>query len=169
MLINPCNIDLLKEPFGIVIRNAEITKRKILSLVKDSKKIITVGDTTTKKFLNFGFIPNLSIIDNKEQRILISNPIEYHVDEKIFCKNKPGELDIQVIHIIKKLISLEFNTLQIIIDGEEDIVALPLFVHAPDNWTIFYGQPNEGMVFVKMDKNTRERALDIFNKVILSN
>ena len=168
MLINSCNVNLLKEPFGILIRNTEITNKKIFSLIKDSEKIITVGDTTTKKFLNFGFIPNLSIIDNKEQRVSMSDPIEYDVDEKIFCKNKPGELDIQVIQIIKKLISLEFNTLQIIIDGEEDIVALPLFIYAPDNWTIFYGQPNEGMVFVKMDENIRERALDIFNKVLLS-
>ncbi len=169
MLINSCNNDLLKEPFGILIHDDEITKEKIFSFIKDSEKIITVGDTTTKKFLDFGFIPNLSIIDNKEKRIVVSDPIEYRVDEQIFCKNKPGELDIHVIDIVKKLISLDFDRIQIIIDGEEDIVALPLFVNAPDNWTIFYGQPNEGMVVVKMDKNTRERASDIFNKVILSN
>ncbi|HEY6537219.1 MAG TPA: DUF359 domain-containing protein [Candidatus Nitrosocosmicus sp.] len=169
MLINSCNNDLLKEPFGILIPDSEITKEKIFSFIKDSEKIVTVGDTTTKKFLDFGFIPNLSIIDNKEKRIAISDPIKYCVDDKIFCKNKPGELNIRVIDIVKKLISLDFDKIQIIIDGEEDIVALPLFVNAPDNWTIFYGQPNEGMVIVKMGERTRERALDIFNKVIFSN
>ncbi len=91
--------------------------------------------------------------------------LEFPVDEIIHCKNKPGEINVQVINLIKKIITLKFNKIQIIIEGEEDLTALPLFMYSPNGWTIFYGQPNEGLVVVEMNNNIRERAKLIFNKV----
>jgi GTP-dependent dephospho-CoA kinase len=165
MLINPRYSGLLKEPFGLLIKDNKVNKEKVFSFIKNSNKIITVGDTTTKKFIEFGYIPDLSIIDNKEKRIIKTERIEYHVDEIIHCKNKPGEISVQIINLIKKITTSEFNKIQIIIEGEEHMIALPLFIYSPNKWTIFYGQPNEGLVVVKMNNNTRERAIRICNKV----
>jgi uncharacterized protein (UPF0218 family) len=38
---------------------------------------------------------------------------------------------------------------EIIVDGEEDLLALIAISYAPDNSYIVYGQPLEGMVVVK--------------------
>jgi GTP-dependent dephospho-CoA kinase len=165
MIINPQYKDLLKEPFGILIKENEVNKTKIYSFIKKSYKIVTVGDTTTQKFIEFGYIPDLSIIDHKEKRTIKSNNIEFQVDKVIHCENRQGELNIQVIDLIKKITSIKFNKIQIIIEGEEDMIALPLFMHSPNKWTIFYGQPNEGLVVVEMNNERRKRAKLIFNKV----
>jgi GTP-dependent dephospho-CoA kinase len=165
MLINPYYSHLLKVPFGRLIKDNKVDKDTIFPFIKNSNKIITVGDTTTEKFVEFGYNPDLSIIDNKEKRMMKTKLLEFPVDEIIHCKNRPGEINVQVINLIKKIITLKFNKLQIIIEGEEDLTALPLFMYSPNGWTIFYGQPNEGLVVVEMNNNIRERAKLIFNKV----
>ena len=91
--------------------------------------------------------------------------LELPVDKIIHCENRPGELNIQVMDLIKKITSIKFNKIQIIIEGEEDLTALPLFMYSPNEWTIFYGQPNEGLVMVEMNNDIRKRAKLIFNKV----
>ncbi len=165
MQVNPKYSNLLREPFGVLIKEGDVIKEKIYPFIRKSNKIVTVGDTTTEKFVEFGYIPDLSIIDNKEKRIMKSKIIEFEVDKIITCENRPGEINMQVIDLIKKLTTMKFNKIQIIIEGEEDLVALPLFMYSPDKWTIFYGQPNAGLVVVEINNTIRKRAKSIFNKV----
>ena len=168
MIVNPKYLYLLKEPFGILIEENNVNRENISSFIERSNKIVTVGDTTTAKLLKLGFIPNLSIIDNKEKRIFKNKFIEFDVDEKIYCENKPGEISTQAMELLKKITMMNFDKIQITVDGEEDLLALPLFMYAPDRWTIFYGQPNMGLVVVEIDEITRDKAKSIFNKVFSS-
>jgi GTP-dependent dephospho-CoA kinase len=167
MQVNPKHTDLLKEPFGELIKENDVSKEKIQPFIKRSNKVITVGDTTTEKFVKFGFIPDLSIIDNKEKRTVKDKPVEYSADKKIYLENKPGEVNPEAISLIREITTTNFNRMQIIIKGEEDLLALPLFMYSPNGWTVFYGQPNEGLVVVEIDSNTRKKARLIFNKVFL--
>ena len=167
MQVNPKYSDLLKGPFGELIKENDVSKEKIRPFIKRSNKVITVGDTTTEKFVKFGFIPDLSIIDNKEKRMVKDKPVEYSADKKIYLENKPGEVNAEVISLIREITTTNFNRMQIIIKGEEDLLALPLFMYSPNGWTVFYGQPNEGLVVVEIDSNTRKKARLIFNKVFL--
>lgn len=167
MLINPHYSHLLQVPFGILIKDNKVDKDIVFPFIKNSNKIITVGDTTTEKFVRFGFIPDLSIIDNKEKRMIKDRAIEYQPDKKIHMENKPGEVNLEAINLIREITTTNFNKIQIIIEGEEDLLALPLFMYSPNGWAIFYGQPNEGLVVVEMDNNTRKKARLIFNKVFL--
>lgn len=165
MLVNPKYIHLLKEPFGLLIEESKVNKERVLPFIEKSDKVVTVGDTTTDKLVKFGFTPNLSIIDNKEKRILKNGSVEFDVDEKIYCKNQPGEINDRVMDLIKKITVMDFNRIQIIVDGEEDLIALPLIMYSPNKWTIFYGQPNMGLVVVEIDDPLREKAKLMFNKV----
>ena len=63
------HINLLKKPFGSLIKQEDISKEKIFYFIKDSKTIITVGDATTEKILSFDLMPNLAIIDGIEKTI----------------------------------------------------------------------------------------------------
>jgi GTP-dependent dephospho-CoA kinase len=170
MQVNPKYNDPLKKPFGELIKENEVSKEKIHPFIKKSSKIITVGDKTTEKFVKFGFIPDLSIIDNKEKRITKDRIVKYQADKKIYLENRPGEVNEEAINLIRKITTTtttKFNKIQIIVKGEEDLLALPLFMYSPDGWTIFYGQPNEGLVVVEIDNNARKKARLIFNKVFL--
>jgi uncharacterized protein (UPF0218 family) len=166
MHLNPKYSELLKVPFGILIVEGNANKEALIDFIEKAEKIITVGDTTTEKFVKFGFIPDISVIDGKEKRKIKDIQIEYQVDSKIYCKNQPGELNEKIIDMIKDLISKKkFGKIQIIVDGEEDLIALPLLMHSPDKWVIFYGQPNEGLVVAEMNDGMRKKAKSIFNKV----
>ena len=41
------HVNILKKPFGELIKQQEISKQKINSLVNGSKSLITVGDATS--------------------------------------------------------------------------------------------------------------------------
>ena len=165
MLINSKYVYLLKEPFGVLIKEEQVNKEILFPFISKSYKVVTVGDTTTENLLKFGYMPNLSIIDNKEKRILKNKNVEFDVDKKFYFNNRPGEINDEVMELIKKITMMNFNRIQIIINGEEDLLALPLFIHSPNNWTVFYGQPNEGLVIVEINNVVRKKAESIFNKV----
>ncbi len=108
MRINLNYADLLKAPFGILIKEKEIDEININQFVKRAHKIITVGDTTTNRLVGFGHIPDLSVIDNKEKRVIKSKTKDFHVDKKMYCENKPGEINADVISLVMEITSAEF-------------------------------------------------------------
>ena len=161
-------MSLLKEPFGVLIKDDNIDKESLDREIGEAHKIITVGDTTTEKLVSLGFIPDISVVDGKEKRIKKDKIFEYSTDKILHFENKPGELDEHIITEIQQLTQSRLNgRIKFIIEGEEDLVALPFLMFSPDNWVICYGQPQpyHGMVIVHVNEDSRRRAKLIFNKV----
>ena len=169
MILDPTKLDLLKEPFGTLIRDNEVTIGLVTEILKKAPKVIAVGDTTTEKLVGFGFIPDISVTDCMEKRVIKASKFEYPVDKTIHLENKPGELSEQVILEVKKLILANAydSKIRIIIKGEEDLVALPFLMYSPNNWVICYGQPNEGLVIVQVTEDSKKKAMLIFNKAFI--
>ena len=166
MKINQSQLSLLKEPFGVLIKNDNINMESLNLEIGRAHKIITVGDTTTEKLVLLGYIPDISVVDGKEKRIKKPKIFEYPTDKILHFKNKPGELDEHIITEIMQITQskLEYK-IQFIIEGEEDLVALPFLMFSPDDWVICYGQPFHGLVVVHVNEDSRSRAKLIFNKV----
>lgn len=169
MILDPTKLDLLKEPFGTLIRDNEVTIGLVTEILKKAPKVIAVGDTTTEKLVGFGFIPDISVTDCMEKRVIKASKFEYPVDKTIHLDNKPGELSKQVILEVKKLILANAfdSKIRIIIKGEEDLVALPFLMYSPNDWVICYGQPNEGLVIVQVTEDSKKKAMLIFNKAFI--
>lgn len=169
MILDPTKLDLLKEPFGTLIRDNEVTIDLVTEILKKAPKVIAVGDTTTEKLVGFGFIPDISVTDCMEKRVIRASKLEYPVDKTIHLDNKPGELSEQVVLEVKKLILANAydSKIRIIIKGEEDLVALPFLMYSPNNWVICYGQPNEGLVIVQVTEDSKKKAMLIFNKAFI--
>lgn len=169
MILDPTKLDLLKEPFGTLIRDNEVTIGLVTEILKKAPKVIAVGDTTTEKLVGFGFIPDISVTDCMEKRVIKASKFEYPVDKTIHLDNRPGELSKQVILEVKKLILANAydSKIRIIIKGEEDLVALPFLMYSPNNWVICYGQPNEGLVIVQVTEDSKKKAMLIFNKAFI--
>ena len=114
----------------------------------------------------------MSIVDGKERRKRIdSSKIAYPMldrDQKKFshvrCSNKPGSVSRRAIATIKDALKKPFPV-RIFVYGEEDMLALPLFVMAPNGSVVIYGQPLKGMVIVKINKDIRQKAQDLIYKI----
>ena len=169
MILDPTKLDLLKEPFGRLIRDNEVTVNLVTELLKKASKVIAVGDTTTEKLVRFGFVPDVSVTDCMEKRVIKTSKFDYPVDKIIHLRNKPGELSEQVVLEVKKLILANAyeSKIRIIVDGEEDLVALPFLMYSPNDWVICYGQPNEGLVIVQVTDDSKKKAVLIFNKAFI--
>jgi len=165
--------NILKKPFGELIKQEEISRQKIYSLVKDSKALITVGDATTEKIISFDLTPDLSIIDCVERRIrrTESKILElktFFLTSTQFkqyqCKNPKGTIAKEAYITIKKILMEEEKAI-IFIDGEEDMLALAVFALAPIDSVVFYGQPLEGLVSVKINKKIKKKSINLLDSI----
>ena len=168
------HINLLKRPFGLLIKQEEISKENIFSLIKESNMIITVGDATTEKILSFDLMPSLSIIDGIERRIKKSELeilnlkntflTKNHIYNQYQCKNTKGTISKEAYLTIKKIL-VEKEQAIIFIDGEEDLLALPVFALAPLGSIVFYGQPLEGIVMVKINDEIKKKSSNLIKSI----
>ena len=152
----------MKTPLGVLLPESQADKSNIEKYLSKDSYVITVGDRTTEKMINFGLIPSLQIIDGLEKREKreppkLSNATELTVD------NPAAEITSQSIAMIKKAFTLQ-NPVRLFVNGEEDLLVLPACIHAPENTVVLYGQPNQGLVIVRITpeiRNKAQRLLDL--------
>jgi len=64
---------------------------------------------------------------------------------------------LESIEIIKKAFEMT-SPVRLIVNGEEDLLVLPVCIHAPENSVVLYGQPNQGLVLVQITTEIRNKA-----------
>ena len=74
--------------------------------------------------------------------------------------NPPGTLSNESIVLIKELIQQNIDSL-IVVEGEEDLLALPSILFAPLDAYVLYGQPNEGLVVVSVTESLKIKVQSI--------
>ena len=151
----------MKIPLGILLPIGQDNKENIQKYLSDNSYIITVGDRTTEKMIEFDLIPSLQIIDGLEKREKrnfpkLGNAFELTID------NPAAEITLQSIEIIKKAFTMN-SPVRLTVNGEEDLLVLPVCIHAPENSVVLYGQPNKGLVFVQITTEIRNKAQTLLN------
>ncbi|MCV0431590.1 GTP-dependent dephospho-CoA kinase family protein [Nitrosopumilus sp.] len=146
----------MKVPLGILVPENQTQKNQIQKHLSENQYLITVGDRTTEKMIDFELIPSLQIVDGQEKRKKrippkLENATELTVD------NPPAEITPQSIELIKKAFTLN-SPVRILVNGEEDLLVLPVCVYAPENSVVMYGQPHEGLVIVNITPEIRNKA-----------
>ena len=147
----------MKNPLGVLLPEKETTKEKIQTFIKENTFVITVGDRTTEKMMAFDLIPSLQIIDGQEKRVKRNLPQNQNVSTVLRCDNPAAEITFQSIEIIKKGFKSK-TPVRIIVNGEEDLLVLPVCIFAPENSIVLYGQPNEGLVIVEVTPEIRNKT-----------
>ena len=71
--------------------------------------------------------------------------------------NPAAEITLESIEIIKKAFTMN-SPIRLTVNGEEDLLVLPVCIHAPENSVILYGQPNKGLVLVQITTEIRNKA-----------
>ena len=157
--------DQLKIPLGDLIKEENVNKENILSKIGSESLVITVGDRTTENMINLGIIPEVQIVDGLEKRDKRLVPTDDTVNTNLSCKNPPGEITEESTQVVQKAFSSK-PPVRIIINGEEDLLVLPVCILAPENSVVMYGQPNEGLVVVHITPEIRakvQKILDVMN------
>ena len=153
MPLNDEHLNILKKPFGNLIKQDEISKEKIIS---------------------YGIMPNLSIIDGVERRIRrteskiseLTNLFENSTCnfKQYHCNNPKGTISKESYNKIEKILS-NGELAIVFINGEEDMLALPVFALAPLGSVVFYGQPLEGIVSVKIDNKIKTKSSNLIDSI----
>ncbi|WP_276255672.1 GTP-dependent dephospho-CoA kinase family protein [Halomontanus rarus] len=147
--------DELKEPFGSIETDAEEL------LERAGTPLIAVGDMVTYHLRAAGTAPDVSIVDGRTERQAVDAEIREAVTTEtalsVEVTNPPAVLtEALVLALVDALERPEPTT--IVVDGEEDLAALPAIVAAPDGASVVYGQPGEGMVHVEVTEDVREEV-----------
>ena len=156
--------DQLKNPLGNLISDNDPNKENIIKKFSAESVIITVGDRTTENMLQLGLKPQVQIIDGLEkrnQRIVLTDDT---VNTNLSCKNPPGEITEESIQVIQKAFSCE-SPVRITVDGEEDLLVIPVCIHAPENSIVMYGQPNEGLVIIRVTPEIKAKVQKILDSM----
>ena len=154
----------LKTPLGELIKDSNLDKENIIKKIYSEKIVVTVGDATSELLIKMGLIPFLQIVDGKEKRHERDLPINDSVITTINCKNPAGEITQQSMDTIKKSLDSK-PPIRIIVDGEEDLLVIPVCLFAPENCVVMYGQPNEGLVIAEITNQLRKKVQNIVNSM----
>ena len=152
----------LKKPIGKLIRGSFAeTMKKFWDIVRKEnvQNIISVGDTVSRNLFRSHMNPQLSIIDNKCMRKKI-RPKKFAVKNAVYVKNPQGTITEEAITAIREALS-SGQHVQIVVDGEEDLLTLIAVLYAPENSLVVYGQPYEGIVVVKATPEKKAEVAEI--------
>jgi hypothetical protein len=127
------------------------------------KQIISVGDVVSENMVQAGIRPQVLVVDNKVMRTPI-DPIEVDVDQTLHVENPPGTLMDETWRVVKEAMGSE-GTTKVVVDGEEDLLALVVVLCAPRSSLVVYGQPDEGVVVVNVTEKTIGRVRNVIDEM----
>jgi hypothetical protein len=168
----------LKKPIGKLLKGADhsltwaaLQAKKFIQK-NDPPLIITVGDITTHSFITNKLPLNIAVLDFKNRRKKIANPLHLplFLSKATVSQttNPSGTITKKLVKTINKAIEngLKGKTQIITLQGEEDLSVLPLILFAPLESLIFYGQPEQGLVAVKVDLQTKKQTKKLLNRFV---
>jgi len=146
-----------KDPLGPIYQDAQ----RLLADAGDP--VVAVGDVVTYHLVEAGAPPKVALVDGKTKREAASAEIRGGVpdaDREVEVESEPATVSEELLAALVEAIDAEGTTL-VSVAGEEDLATLPAVLAAPTGASVVYGQPDEGMVLVNVDGETRERALEL--------
>jgi len=152
----------LKTPLGDLIK--DVNKENILSKINTDSTVITVGDKTTENMIDLGIRPQIQVIDGLEKRNQRNIPMDDTIKTELTCKNPPGQITEESMQTIQKAFSCELPV-RVIVKGEEDLLVIPACIFAPENSVVMYGQPNEGLVIIRVTPEIRSKVQKIVSVI----
>ncbi|MFQ6088145.1 MAG: GTP-dependent dephospho-CoA kinase family protein [Candidatus Methanofastidiosia archaeon] len=144
--------EILKKPQGFLIKG-DIPKPYLkFKEMYQGEKIIAVGDVVVENLKKLGMRPFITIVDGKTKRRLKKDLGEYDC----VVKNPKSHITKELLKVLR-----EKRAKRILVDGEEDLAALPAILYADLDTIVVYGQPDEGIVVVRVSDKAKRKAREI--------
>ena len=134
------------------------TMLKLSQIVNEQKPpiIVAVGDMVSKNMTEHHIPVHIVIVDNKILREDIK-PVQVEAKTTLHVKNPPGTLTPEAWTTFQEALK-KTKPAKVQVEGEEDLFTLVAVALAPDKSLVVYGQPNQGLVAVTVNKETRRKA-----------
>ncbi|WP_297534604.1 GTP-dependent dephospho-CoA kinase [Thermococcus sp.] len=156
----------LKEPLGELVKGPIPEPYLRIKEELRGKTVITVGDVVTENVLKLGIPPSLALYDLRTKRADYSPDINA---KAIFMtvSNPPGTITKALLDAVRKAFRLieRGRPVHILVSGEEDLGAIPAVLYAPLGSVVLYGQPDEGVVLIKVTPECKRRCAQILAKM----
>jgi len=160
----------LQSPIGeVILGNMDSpidTAQKVVERIRkmNPTMVIAVGDIIVQTLEQAGFIPQIEIIDYRTRRSDLSTKGDR---QEVDAINPPGTITSNAVAVIESAIRSSQKTpkvKRIVINGEEDLLALPAILLAPLGSVIIYGQFDRGIVLVEANEEMKERIAEIIRQ-----
>jgi pantetheine-phosphate adenylyltransferase len=162
----------LRKPLGKIFKD----EKSLLRCIDTSKHtlIIAVGDIIVDALLKVGIDPDVKIIDFRSRRkrtdlCIRTDPYTGHFYKGQSLVNNPGTINLKAAETIREKIKQSLHKKQkswIVIEGEEDLLALPAILFAPLNSLVLYGHWEHGIIAVEVDEKMKNKIKNIINKFV---
>jgi uncharacterized protein (UPF0218 family) len=139
----------LKKPFGVMIEGEGDRAAGRVKEMLSGERTIVVGDASYEHLLNVGVKPHLAVLDFKVKR----KPYKKY-PANVSVENPPGFITGQLWETLAQ--NLDSGGI-IGVEGEEDLAVIPAVLEADFEDVVLYGQPDEGMVYIKVDEDIKEK------------
>jgi len=157
--------DLLKTPVGRLV-----DENSLVELLKNEKRIISIGDQVTYTLLKHEIEPSFCVVDFRTRRGECSKEIvevlKSFGKKAIVVENPAGTLSNDLFNTIKFAVeNLDTGSIRIEVVGEEDLASLPAIYYAPPDATIIYGLPNKGVLVVKPTNEMKHKVKEVLDEM----
>ena len=154
----------LKHPFGqLVLGSPEKTIPILREIIRKTKpkRVIAVGDVVATNMQSSGLTTDLMVIDRRTMR---SREVDFDKTCSLTVRNPQGEISQEAFDALKAA-TMGNSVRFICVQGEEDLLALPLATLAPIGSIIVYGQPLVGLVIMHITSSVKRDAKRILSKM----
>ena len=164
----------LQKPLGVFFHTQDTSEpaKAACEYINQKNPILfaSVGDVCTETLEKQGCTPNLTIVDFRTQRgEWKANKVVPRKETKV--SNPKGAISFTTRRILcEKLIESKHNPIRIIVEGEEDLLVIPLAIDSPNGTIIAYGQPpmvndgKEGIVVLEVDNNLKRTCQKLLER-----
>lgn len=160
--ISESTLMTLKKPQGQLLENEHTINPNRLAT---ATKVVTVGDIVTQSFFRSNLRVDHSIIDFR-------NKLDHYPWEP---KNIPKSQTLSLTNPKRKILnsaasalfkSIDSNKRLFVVDGEEDLLAIPMVMCLPLQSLLYYGQPGKGIVELEITEKLKQRFHDVIRSAV---
>lgn len=141
---------LLKQPLGELITGTPAECNRVLNEIVTKEKparLILVGDTVSRNAVEMQMKPDVIIVDKMEKRGKAVK-FRYTAEHTFRTQNAAGTIESEAWQIVDE--AVQKGNSVVVVDGEEDLLAIPAVLSSPDRSIVVYGQPGVGIVLVRV-------------------
>lgn len=150
--------DELKKPSGDIYLSKESIKHFF------QKTVITVGDIVSSYCITYGFSPKVAIVDFKTQRSDVGPEIKNLFHPTAQLANQAGTINSAFGNIFLDLLQKK-SPQTLLVEGEEDLLTLPVILLSPLESIILYGQKDLGMIAVIVTEEKKQFAKELLSRL----
>jgi hypothetical protein len=155
----------LKGPLGPIHTDTE----ELLAEAGDP--IVTVGDVVTYHLLGANRRPDVALVDGLTKREAVDDAVWEAIDgfdRRVEVVNPAATLSASLLAELRAALDrarADSETTVVVVEGEEDLAALPAVLAVPDGASVVYGQPDEGMVLAGTEPDHRAVVRELVERM----